>query len=48
MKYIQNNQKSSENPYQPKDFLNLKKKIYEPKSRDSCQFYVISKKKTIP
>jgi hypothetical protein len=40
-----------ENPYQTKDFKNLKKKISESKdqkTRDFCQMFVISKKETIP
>ncbi len=48
MKYIQNNQKSIENPYQAVDFNNLKKKIHEPKVLRLLQMFVISKKKTIP
>jgi hypothetical protein len=37
-----------ENPYQPMDFKTLKKKSTNQKSRDFCQMFVISKKKTIP
>ncbi len=34
-------------PYQPMDFKNIKKKSANQKSRDFCQMFVISKKKTI-
>ncbi len=37
-----------ENLHQRMDFKNIKKKIREPMSRDFCQKFVISKKKTIP
>jgi len=40
------NKNPKENPYQPMDFKNLKKKCQ--KSEDFCQMFVISKKKTIP
>ncbi len=37
-----------ENPYPPMVFKTLKKKSTNHKSRDFCQMFVISKKKTIP
>ncbi len=37
-----------ENPYQPMDFKNPKKKSANQKSWDSCKMFVIFKKKTIP
>ncbi len=44
MNHIQNNQ----NPYQPMDFKNLKKKPANQKSQDFCQMFFISEKKSIP
>ncbi len=45
MKQIQNNKNPYENPYQPMDFKNLKKKIREPKVLYTI--FVISNKKSI-
>ncbi len=44
MKYIQNNQKSIGNLYQPMDSKNLKIKSPNQKSQDFCPMFVISKK----
>jgi hypothetical protein len=39
MKHIQTTK--NKNPYQPKDFQNLKKKICEPEVSSLCQIFVI-------
>jgi hypothetical protein len=45
--YSQQPKNPEENPYQPMDFKNIKKKIREPKVLGLLKMFVISKKKTI-
>ncbi len=48
MNHIQNNQKSTENPYQPMDFKKAQEKNPGTKSFETCQMFVICKRKLHP